>query len=92
MATYDVRITWLETGTRNAAMLGEDVTVAVEAATPAVACRETAEDAVYHSEERFCTGRYDVVAEHVDGVASYRIGPDEETAERMRREDAAESN
>lgn len=71
--TYRIRVTWLEHGTRNAACRGNDETLTIEAASASDACREAAEGHLDHHEADWSTGRYDLVAEHLDGNEVYGV-------------------
>jgi hypothetical protein len=74
MASYKVKVTWVETDTNNAAMLGNDENeVLVEAHTPAEAVKLAAEAHLDLHPEDFGTGKYDIVAEHLDGSEVYSI-------------------
>ena len=63
----NVRITWCETGTRNAACIGHDEVVQADS------CQEAAEGSLDAHPEDWLTGRYDIVADEVDGDATYGI-------------------
>lgn len=67
---HAVKLTWVETGTSNAAMAGLDEVVEIEAGSVTEACRQAAEDAFDHRQTDWLTGRYDIVAECGETVYS----------------------
>ena len=74
MMTYRVKVTWVLSGTNNAACIGNDETeVSIESESPSAACRVAAENHLNHYYYDWDTGRYDVIAEHLDGSEVYTI-------------------
>lgn len=71
--TYQIKTTWTEHGTNNAACIGNDETVTIEAESPQAACKEVAEAAINFHETDWNTGKYDVMAEHVNGSEVHGI-------------------
>lgn len=70
---YEVKVTWMEHGTRNAACIGNDESLSIEAGSVREALREAADGHMYRYEEDWNTGKYDLVAEHVDGSEVYGV-------------------
>jgi hypothetical protein len=70
---YEIQVTWTFADTRNAACIGHDETVVINAKDAPSACREAAENHLDAHRGDWDTGRYGVIAEQVGGVAVYAI-------------------
>lgn len=73
MTTYEIKVTWTLAGTNNAAGIGNDETIHIEADSAGDACVEAANGHIDHHCRDWESGKYDIVAEHVDGNEVYGV-------------------